>query len=297
MVDPATAPRRLLTVHAHPDDEASKGAALVAKYVNEGVRATLVCCTGGEAGDVLNPAMDRPEVVENLAEVRAKELERSAGIIGFHRVERLGYRDSGMPDMEANRHPGNFWNAPLEEAAARLVRIIREERPQVVITYDERGGYPHPDHIKVHQVTVEAFDLAARADFRPELGEPWQPHKLYYSVFASKRARALHERMIELGIESPFTEDWLARYDQDHRITTSVDVGEWMHVRDRALLAHATQVDPNEAFWFGLPPEEQAAVYPWDDYILARSHVDTTTPEDDLFAGIDPVGTDVAGID
>lgn len=286
MADFAAAQRRLMTVHAHPDDEASKNSSLVAQYVNDGVRATLVCCTGGELGDILNPAMDRPEVAANLPEVRSAELDRSAAIIGYHRVERLGYRDSGMPDMEENRDPANFWNAPLDEATARLVEIVRSERPHVLITYDEGGGYPHPDHLKTHSVSVEAFDLAADASWRPELGEPWQISKLYYSVFSSKRAHALHNRMIELGIESPFTPEWLARYSHDERITTSVDVGEFMQIRHEALLAHATQVDPNEKFWFGLSVEEQAAVYPWDDFILARSHVVTELPETDLFAGI-----------
>ena len=278
--------RRLLTVHAHPDDEASKGSALVAKYVADGARATLVCCTGGELGEILNPAMDRPEIASNLAEVRSSELERSASIIGFHRVERLGYCDSGMPDMVENANPDNFWNAPLHEATARLVALIRHERPQVLITYDERGGYPHPDHLKTHAISVEAFDRAADPDWCPDLGDPWRVSKLYYSVFSSKRARSLHHRMLELGIESPFTEEWMSRYDQDHRITTSIDVSAFMHIRDQSLLAHATQVDPNEKFWFGLTAEEQAAVYPWDDYILARSHVDTEIPETDLFAGL-----------
>ncbi|NLA34490.1 MAG: mycothiol conjugate amidase Mca [Actinobacteria bacterium] len=278
--------RRLLTVHAHPDDEASKGSALVAKYAAEGVRSTLVCCTGGELGEILNPAMNRPEIAENLAEVRSNELDRSASIIGFHRVERLGYRDSGMPDMVENADPANFWNAPLVEATKRLVALIRREQPQVLITYDERGGYPHPDHLKTHAISVEAFEWAAEPHWFPELGEPWQVSKLYYSVFASRRALSLHNRMLEMGIESPFTEEWLARYDQDHRITTSVDVSAYMHIRDQSLLAHATQVDPNEKFWFGLSAEEQAAVYPWDDYILAKSHVETEVPETDLFAGL-----------
>lgn len=278
---------RLLTVHAHPDDEASKGSALVAKYVAEGVEATLVCCTGGELGSVLNPAMDRPEVVENLAAVRAQELERSTKVIGFHRVEMLGYRDSGMPDMEENKDPSNFWNAPLDEAVARLVEVVRRDRPHVLITYgDEQGGYPHPDHLRTHEISVHAFDRAADESFRPDLGDPWQPSKMYYSLFTRRRMMAVHEKMIEMGIESPFTEEWFARFDQDSRTTTRVDVGDYLHVRDQALLAHATQVDPNEKFWFGLAPEVVASVYPWDDYILARSLVDTELPEDDLFAGL-----------
>jgi mycothiol S-conjugate amidase len=278
---------RLLSVHAHPDDEASKGAALVAKYVASGVHATLVCCTGGELGEVLNPAMDRPEVHENLATVRAEELKLSASLIGYQRVELLGYLDSGMPDMEANAHPENFANAPLEEAVGRLVAIIRRDRPQVIITYgDDQGHYPHPDHLRVHDISVEAFDAAGDPLAYVGLGEPWTPSKLYYSVWSAARMHATHHKMLELGLESPFSEEWLERFSDDSRISTRVDVSEFWHVRDAALRAHATQVAPDSPFWFGLPPEVARAVYPWDEYILAQSRVPSALPEDDLFAGL-----------
>jgi len=280
-------PLRLLSVHAHPDDEASKGAAVVARYVAEGAQATLVCCTGGELGSILNPAMERPEIVADLPAVRRRELERSTEIIGYQRVELLGYLDSGMPDMPENADPANFANAPLDEAVARLVRIIRRDRPQVILTYgDDQGGYPHPDHLRTHEISVHAFDRSGQDDWYPELGEPWQPAKMYYNLWARARIDATHQKMLELGIDSPYTEEWFERFNQDHRITTRVDVGPFMHVRDEALLAHATQVDPNEKFWFGLSPEVSAEIYPWDDYILARSTVDVELPEDDLFAGL-----------
>src|SRR5688572_24579901 len=149
----------LLTVHAHPDDESSKGAGSVAKYHAEGVRTVLVCCTGGEEGDILNPAMDKPEVRDNLHEVRAEELRRAAEVIGYDELVMLGYRDSGMPDSEANANPECFAQAPMEEAVGRLVAILRRERPQVIITYNEdQQGYPHPDHIRVHDISVAAVD-------------------------------------------------------------------------------------------------------------------------------------------
>jgi mycothiol S-conjugate amidase len=277
----------LLTVHAHPDDEASKGAATVARYRDEGVRTTLVCCTGGEAGDILNPAMDRPEVRADLAAVRMQELERATKIIGFDEVVLLGYRDSGMPDSEHNAHPEAFANADDDEAVGRLVEVIRRTRPQVVITYgDDQSGYPHPDHLKVHDITVPAFERAGDTRWYPEAGEPWQPAKLYYSVWSRLRFELIHRRFEELGLESPFTPEWFERPSHDHRITTRIDVSGHAHVRFDALLAHETQVDPTSPFWFGLPREESEAIHPYDEYIRARSLVDAPLPEDDLFAGL-----------
>jgi mycothiol S-conjugate amidase len=285
-----TDPLRLLCVHAHPDDEASKGAATVAKYAAEGIPSTLVCCTGGEAGDILNPAVDTPENRARLGELRLEELAASVGIIGYDRLDLLGYHDSGMPDTPVNERPDNFWNAPLDEATEALVRVVRRDRPQVVVTYaDDQRNYAHPDHLKVHEVSVAAFDRAGDPGWYPEAGDPWTPSKLYYSTWSKRRMLALHGRFTELGLESPFDEEWLARveeFSQDDRITTQVDVAEFYSVREAALRAHATQVDPDSPFWFGLPGEEVVALHPWDDYILAESRVPTDVPEDDLFAGV-----------
>ncbi len=281
------AERCLLSIHAHPDDEASKGAPTVAKYKTEGVRAILVTCTGGEEGDILNPAMDRPEVRADLAAVRRQELETAAALIGYDEVVLLGYRDSGMPDSEANAHPEAFANAELDDAVARLVEIIRRERPQVLLTYgDDQQGYPHPDHLRVHDISLPAFNLAGDVAFRPDLGDPFTPLKMYYSVWSRARVEATHQKFVELGLESPFSDDWFTRPSQDDRVTTSIDIGPWFDVRLEALLAHATQVDPESAFWFGLPREIARSVHPFEDYILAHSRVETTLPEVDLFAGI-----------
>jgi mycothiol S-conjugate amidase len=283
----------ILTVHAHPDDEASKGAGTIARYHAEGIRTVLVCCTGGEEGDILNPEMDTPEVRANLAAVRREELARSAAIIGYDEVVMLGYRDSGMPGSAANARPDAFANVPLQEAVCRLVAVIRRVRPQVVVTYgDDQQGYPHPDHLRVHDITVPAFDAAGDPDACPDAGESWQPLKLYYTAWSRARIVAMHEKMLELGIESPFGEEWFNRPSQDHRITTRVDVRDYYDVRRDALLAHRTQVDPSSRFWFGLPPEVARDVYPYEDYIRARSLVDAPLPEDDLFAGLrTPAGT------
>jgi mycothiol S-conjugate amidase len=278
---------RLLTVHAHPDDEASKGSGTVARYHAEGVHTVLVTCTGGEAGDILNPAMDRPEVAADLPAVRLRELARAAEIIGYDEVVMLGYRDSGMPDTEPNEHPDAFANAPLDEAVERLVGVIRRERPQVIVTYpDDQSGYPHPDHLRVHDISVPAFERAGDPDACPDAGDPWQPLKLYYTVWSRRRIEAMHRRFVELGLESPFPPEWFERESQDDRITTTIDLAGFNEVRLDALLAHETQVDPTSPFWFGLPRDEQAAIHPYDDYILARSLVDTEKPESDLFAGI-----------
>ncbi|MCD9623576.1 mycothiol conjugate amidase Mca [Rhabdothermincola salaria] len=282
------APRCLLSIHAHPDDEASKGASTVAKYKADGVHTVLVTCTGGEEGSILNPAMDTPEVRERLHEVRRDELDLAARIIGYDEVVLLGYRDSGMPDTEANTHPDAFAAADFDEAVARLVEVIRRTRAQVILTYsDDQSGYPHPDHLRVHDISLPAFDLAGDPDYRPDLGEPFTPVKLYYSVWSHQRFVAMHEKFLELGLESPYSEDWFKRPNQDDRITTSVPIDDYQDVRLEALLAHATQVDPTSPFWFGLPREEARTIHPYEEYILAASRVPTELPESDLFAGID----------
>jgi mycothiol S-conjugate amidase len=277
----------LLTVHAHPDDESSKGAGTVARYHAEGVHTVLVCCTGGEEGDILNPAMDKPEVRDNLHAVRMEELQRAAEVIGYDDVVMLGYRDSGMPDSEANARPDCFAQAPMEEAVGRLVEVIRRARPQVIITYnDDQQGYPHPDHIRVHDITGPAVEAAADPAAYPGTGEPWQVSKIYYTVWSRQRILQTHERMLELGLESPFDEKWFERPSQDHLITTQIEIADYGDVRRQALLAHATQIDPESPFWFGLPPEVARTVHPYDDYVLAQSTVPSELPEDDLFAGI-----------
>ncbi|MGY6499423.1 MAG: mycothiol conjugate amidase Mca [Acidimicrobiales bacterium] len=278
----------ILTVHAHPDDEASKGAPTIAKYRAMGAHTVLVCCTGGEEGSILNPAMDTPEVRADIAAVRRTELDLAASVIGYEVVERMGYRDSGMPESPSNEHPQCFWQADLDEAIGKLVAVIRRERPHVIVTYsDDQQGYQHPDHLRVHDITGPAFDRAADPEWYPESGDPWQPLKLYYSTWSRARMMAMHEKFLELGMESPYGERFANRPDTDHRITTQVPIDGYQDARTEGLLAHATQVDPTSPFWFGLPRDVANAIHPYDDYILARSLVDTELPESDVFAGID----------
>ena len=278
----------LLSVHAHPDDEASKGAPTVARYHADGVHTVLVCCTGGEEGDILNPAMDTPEVRADIGRVRMAELKASTDIIGYDDTVLLGYRDSGMPDTEANARPDSFAQAPLEEAVGRLVTVIRRERPQVIITYgDDQSEYPHPDHLRVHEISVLAFDSAGDPDRYPDAGPPFTPAKLYYSVWSGERFRQIHEKFIELGLESPFDDKWLTRMTRTEPFTTTIDVTGFTYVRADALKAHATQVDPTSKFWFGLPPEVMQDIHPVDEFRLAQSRVGPVdVTEDDLFAGV-----------
>jgi mycothiol S-conjugate amidase len=296
----------LLTVHAHPDDESSKGAGTVAHYSAEGVHSVLVTCTGGEVGEILNPAMDQPGIRERLGEVRKLELEQAAQIIGYDEVVWLGYRDSGMPGTPDNEDPRSFAQAPLDEAVERLVRVIRRVKPQVIITYPEdQSGYPHPDHLRVHEISVVAFDAAGDPERYPGSGEAWQPLKLYTTSWSLKRVLAIHDKFLELGLESPFNAEWFTRRgDNDDKAdpaqaeaelrrqaesasaTTAIDVSGFGHIRDLALKAHATQVDPTSKFWFGLPEEVSAGLYPIEEYNLERSLVETAMPEDDLFEGV-----------
>ena len=276
-----------MTIHAHPDDESSKGAGSVALYSDAGVKASLVCCTGGEEGDILNPAMDLPEVRENIGAVRRQELAKAAKIIGYRDVIYLGYRDSGMPESEANNNPDCFANAPLDEAVERLVRIIREEKPHVIVTYpDDQQGYQHPDHLKVFDISIPAWEAAGDPTKFLQSGDPWMPLKLYYTTWSRARIEALHAMFKKLELESPFNDAWFDRPSQDHRITTKINVSDHSQRRTDALLAHATQVDPESPFWFGLPSDKSAEAYPWDDYILAFNRVGPIGEEKDLFEGI-----------
>lgn len=288
----SSTPLRLMTVHAHPDDESSKGAATCARYVSEGHEVMVVTCTGGEAGSILNPAMEGPEVLANLPGIRRAEMAKAAEILGVqHRW--LGFVDSGLPEGDPTPPlpEGCFALADLDEATAPLVALIREFRPHVLVTYDENGGYPHPDHIKTHEISMAAFDAAGDPDRFPEAGDPWQPLKLYYSHgFSKARLIAFDEALEARGMESPYKE-WLANWSDDRkdpglRVTTRVECSEWFEVRDKALLAHATQIDPTSR-WFFVPLEVQRDIWPTEDYELVRSLVDVPTPESDLFAGID----------
>jgi mycothiol S-conjugate amidase len=280
---------RLLAVHAHPDDESSKGAASMARYVAEGCEVLVVSCTGGERGDVLNPALQHDaEILRDMPEVRRREMAAAQAVLGVGHTW-LGFVDSGLPEGDPlpPLPPGCFALEPVELAAEALVRVIRDFRPHVMTTYDERGGYPHPDHVMCHTVSMAAFDAAGDPDAYPHAGAPWQPLKLYYNQSHSKDLLVAYHGALEAeGLESPYAE-WLKNWeDRPPRTTTTrVQCADYFGLRDRALLAHATQVDPDGS-WFKVPLQTRQRVWPTEDFELALSYVPVTIPEDDLFAGL-----------
>lgn len=284
---------RLMAVHAHPDDESSKGAATTARYAAEGARVMVVTLTGGERGDILNPAMDLPEVHGRIAEVRRDEMAKAAEILGVEH-HWLGFVDSGLPEGDPlpPLPDGCFALVPLAEPVQRLVRVIREFRPHVITTYDENGGYPHPDHIRCHQVSVAAYEAAADHLLYPDAGEPWAVSKLYYTHgFLRQRMQLLQDEFAKNGQEGPFGK-WLEHWDPDNdvfakRVTTRIHCADYFSQRDDALRAHATQIDPKGDF-FHAPIEWQQRLWPTEEFELARSRVPVTLPEDDLFSGIEP---------
>lgn len=262
----------------------------MARYAKEGVRVTLVCATRGEEGEILNPRMDQPGILERMAELREAELETACDLLGVEEIYQLGYRDSGMPDSPGNENPAAFMNADPEEAVGKLVEIIRKERPEVVLAYDESRGYDHPDHVKVHEWGTQAFHDAGDAEKFPDRGEPWTPSKLYYfATFTKQRFQRLNDAAVAEGMDPPYA-GWLDNWDsfgfEEPKITAQVDVGDFIELRSKALLAHATQIDP-DSFWFAVPDEMHRKVYPWEDYTLIASNVPTRDLEEDLFEGVD----------
>jgi mycothiol S-conjugate amidase len=282
---------RLLAVHAHPDDESSKGAATMARYAAEGNEVLVATFTGGERGDILNPAMDVPGVKDRLPEVRREEMAKAAAILGVEQ-RFLGYVDSGLPEGDPlpPLPEGCFALEPIEGPTMRLVELIREFRPHVMITYDENGGYPHPDHIRTHEVSMAAYTAAADPEYHPELGGPWEIQKVYYCHgFLRAKFQAFADEFAKHDLENPYTE-WLARWKDERndmmtRVTTQVECGEFFPARDDALRAHATQIDPNGPF-FVVPMEWQQRLWPTEEYELAKTRVKAHMPERELFNGV-----------
>jgi mycothiol S-conjugate amidase len=281
---------RLLAVHAHPDDESSKGAGTYAYYRSRGAEVTIVSCTGGERGSVLNESVaDRAMAERDMAGLRRLEMAEAQGILGIdHRF--LGYQDSGMND-DGSVPPNSFADIPVEISAEPLVRIIRELKPQVLITYDENGGYPHPDHIRCHEVSMAAYRAAADPERYPDAGPPWQVAKLYYDrIFNLERVDALYLALSiaepDSDLLEPLGEARERMRDYPQLATTHIPVGDFLEVRDAALRAHASQVTPDSTFFFW-PNDLIREAWPYEDFQLVESKVDTEMPESDLFSGVD----------
>jgi N-acetyl-1-D-myo-inositol-2-amino-2-deoxy-alpha-D-glucopyranoside deacetylase len=269
-----SAPRVLLAVHAHPDDECILTGGILARYAADGVRTVLVTCTDGAVGEISDPALATPE---NLVEVRSRELDESVRILNISRLVKLGYRDSGMAGTADNNDPRSFLQSSFEEAVAKVVSVMREERPQVVVTYDENGNYGHPDHIRAHQIAVAAFDAA---------GDP-ERSRLFYAVVPRSAFARLGQRLQEAGIETPWRDanpDQVPRFGvEDERITTTIDVSRFADTKLDSMLAHRTQLGEN-MFFARLPRELFGEIFGREAYQLVRGPA--AGAADDLFRGL-----------
>ncbi len=281
--------RTLLAVHAHPDDESLSTGGILARYSAEGVRTVLVVCTGGEVGEISDPTLARPE---NLAEVRRAELAEATRLLGVSRVIELGYRDSGMMGSPENAHPASFRQADLQEATGRLVAIMRQERPQVIVTYDPTGMYGHPDHVRANQVAAAAFAAAGQADRFPEAGPPWRPSKLYYWVLPRSRMERLAGALQAAdtgGQNATELAEQLTRLSTpDELVTTDVDVSAYVEVKRAALAAHRTQAGGPHRLLLDLPVAVVRDLWARESFQLAAGPSDAPagTREGDLFAGV-----------
>jgi N-acetyl-1-D-myo-inositol-2-amino-2-deoxy-alpha-D-glucopyranoside deacetylase len=291
-----TAARRLLLVHAHPDDEVIGTGATVAAYAAEGVHVTLVTCTAGEEGEVLVPelahlAADRED---RLADVRVVELVNAMTALGVTDHRFLGgagrYRDSGMMGTPANDRPEAFWNADLDEAAAHLVKVVREIRPQVLVTYDENGGYGHPDHIQAHRVAMRAAELAADPGFLPDYGAPWEIAKIYWTAVPksvlAEGIRALKESGDTTFVAVDSVED-LPFGTDDALVTTTVDGTAYAENKREGMRAYPTQISMEQGF-FALSNSIGMEFMAQEFYQLVKGPAGRPDGEleKDLFAGL-----------
>ncbi|NGN70231.1 N-acetyl-1-D-myo-inositol-2-amino-2-deoxy-alpha-D-glucopyranoside deacetylase [Streptomyces sp. A7024] len=289
--------RRLLLVHAHPDDESINNGATMAKYAAEGAHVALVTCTLGEEGEVIPPDLAHlaPDKEDILGEHRIGELAAAMRELGVTDHRFLGgpghYRDSGMMGLETNSRPGSFWSADVDEAAAHLVEVIREVRPQVLITYDENGGYGHPDHIQAHRVAMRAADLAGEGAYRRDLGTPWTIQKIYWNCVPHSVVEAGFAKLRELGLDSPFTEiasaDDVPGVVPDDKVTAEIDGGAYTEAKTAAMRAHATQIAVDGPF-FALSNALGQPLFGTEYYRLVRGEPGARTGarEGDLFAGV-----------
>lgn len=279
----------MLAVHAHPDDEVIGTGGILAHYSATGHRTALVCATRGEVGEIVDPSMNEEEARPRLGDIREGELQCACGVLGVQDLFFLGYRDSGMAGTADNQHPAAFCQADLDEAAGRLVRIVRRAQPQVVVTYNENGNYGHPDHIMAHRITVAAFEAAGDPKRYPEQGlPPWQPAKLYYTAFPRSFFDYVQEYLRSAGIPSPFDRADFSPEEistPDALITTRVDVRDYLPQKREALTCHRTQIAA-DSFFFQMPDQLASEGLGYEHFVRVRSLVPAPAVEDDLFAGL-----------
>lgn len=271
--------RTLMVVHAHPDDEVFSTGGILAKYSAAGDRVVVVYGTRGEAGEMYDPDRDPEEAMAHLGEIREDEARRACAVLGVSDVYFLGYRDSGMKDTEENKNPAAFMNAPLEEATGRLLQIMRETQPQVVVTYDEGGGYGHPDHVMTNRVAVEAFNRAQ--------AEPWGPQKLYFPAGSREGFKRYVEGMRDLGIKVPWIPDDfnLDEYGRpDAEITAHIDISAYSALKKQALAIHRTQIKP-DFFYLSIPDKVFTSLQGTEYFMQVEPAPEPGQREDDLFAG------------
>jgi len=278
-----------MAIHAHPDDEVFGTGGVYAKYSSQGIHTVLVTCTGGEEGEIVDPSMVVEEVKPRLAEVRLQELRCAADKLGIEHLELLGYRDSGMAGTEGNQHLESFNMADMDEAVGRLVRLIRKYHPQVLVSYDEKGSYGHPDHIKAYHITRLAFDAAGDPARFADSGSAWQPQKLYEAGITQGQVERWLKGAEEAGIEIPWLRD---RAEEDRprglpqeKVTTTVLIGDYLDRKRAAFRCHRTQINDDNPM-LSIPDETARKIFIDECFVRTRSLVDAPTPEDDLFAGL-----------
>lgn len=297
------AERCLMAIHAHPDDECFHGGTWL-RYRREGVKTVLVTCTMGEEGEIHDPDLDPVEAQPRLAEIRERELRCSAQQLEISELVLLRYRDSGMAGTPSNQRPDAFTNTDFEKALGRVVALVRQHRPQVLISYDENGGYGHPDHIMAHRLAVAAFDAAGDAQRFPDAGEPWQPSKLYYTAISRSFFQRVRAYLKEQGQPDPFEQrerearekalaegkspDDIPRMGfgrDDSEITTWIAAPGTLEQKMASFRCHRTQMPPDR-FWFAASGKGAEELFSTEPYVLAQSRTDSPSPENDLFAGI-----------
>lgn len=286
--------RRLLVVHAHPDDEVLSTGGLLAKHASAGDQVTLVTCTLGEEGEILLPEIEHLAAAreDDLGSHRIQELAAAMDALGITDNRLLGgagtYRDSGMMGEASNEREGCFWRADLREAADHLVTVIRQTRPQVMVTYDDFGGYGHPDHIQAHRVATYAMALAAVGSYRPDLGEPWDIPRAFWTAFPRSAIRAGIQRLKEVGDTSDFAAmdpDDIPFAVEDDTLAAVIDVSEQLPAKRAAMAAHASQINLEEGF-FALSNNEGLPIFQSEFFRLAKGEIPGDAPVTDLFVGL-----------